>query len=339
MTQQRDRTTTLLPQYAAKQGLAERQEDVKHPSNIWVEPDYATESLDRLVAEYVRYLGGRPEPASPDTIDKYRKSLLSMTRSLERQGLPLCLESLTPAAITGWIREQREAGRAEDGIATRLGAVKVFTNKYVLKHLELTTKDLLAKVARFTPPEKPASVLTEEEIERVLDTYDRPTYEDIRNRALVAVYIATGLRLREVLELQLASLDRITGEIKFFRGKGRKERCAWVSHGALKHVKAYLKLRPSTAGDERLWLTAEGTPLSIHGVQAIMRKLRERSGVARLHWHLFRHGFAQTALRKGADIGMVQEMLGHSSNAMTRRYAGQVRQIEAARRMPQYAPI
>jgi site-specific recombinase XerD len=70
-----------------------------------------------------------------------------------------------------------------------------------------------------------------------------------------------------------------------------------------------------------------------------MHRLRQRVGIARLHWHLFRHGFAQHALRKGAEIATVQEMLGHSSNAVTRRYAGHVRRAEAARRMPQFAPI
>ena len=316
-----------------------RQEDMRHPSHVWADPEFAKESLDRLVIEYVHHLRGRPQPVSPDPIDKYRKSLLSLTRSIERQELPLVLESLTPAAINGWIQEQRKLGRAEEGIASRLGAVKVFTNKYLFRHLEVTTRDLLVKVPRFTPPERPADVLTEEEIERILDVYDRPTFEDIRNRALVACYIATGLRLREIIELPYCSLDRVTGEIKFFRAKGNKERCAWLSHGALKHVKAYLRLRPTTARDERLWLKADGAPLSYWATNTIMARLRERSGIARIHWHLFRHGFAQTALRKGADLGMVQEMLGHSSNAMTRRYAGQVRQIEAARQMPKFSPI
>jgi hypothetical protein len=87
-------------------------------------------------------------------------------RSIERQGLPLVLASLTPAAVNGWVDEQRKAGRAEDGIASRLGAIKIFTNKYVYKYLELTTRDLLLKVPRMTPPEKPAHVLTEEEITR-----------------------------------------------------------------------------------------------------------------------------------------------------------------------------
>jgi site-specific recombinase XerD len=274
-----------------------------------------------------------------ETIDKYRKALLSLTRSMERQQIPLVLESLTPAAVNGWIQEQRKLGRAEDGIASRLSAVKVFSNKYLFKHLELTSRDLLGKVPRFTPPEKPAQVLTDEEIERVLDAYDRPTYEDIRNRALVACYIATGLRLREVLELSHAALDRVSGEIKFVRGKGNKPRQAWLSHTAVKHVKAYLRIRPTTAADERLWLKADGTPLTVYALHAIMRSLRARSGIARIHWHLFRHGFAQTALRKGADMGMVQEMLGHSSNAMTRRYAGYVRQSEAARQMPRFSPI
>jgi integrase/recombinase XerD len=312
---------------------------MRHPSHVWADPEFAREPLDKLIAEYVHHLRGRPQPVSPETVDKYRKALLSLMRSMERQRLPLVVESVTAAAINGWIQEQRKLGRAEDGIASRLGAVKVFTNKYLFKHLELTTRDLLVKVHRFTPPEKPAQVLTQEEIERVLDTYDLPTFEDIRNRALVACYIATGLRLREVIELPYASLDRVTGEIKFIRAKGNKERCAWLSPGALKYMKAYLRVRPATAKDERLWLKADGGPLSYWATHTIMTRLRERSGIARIHWHLFRHGFAQAALRKGADLGMVQEMLGHSSNAMTRRYAGHVRQTEAARQMPRFAPI
>jgi site-specific recombinase XerD len=66
--------------------------------------------------------------------------------------------------------------------------------------------------------------LTEEEVERVLDACDRPSYEDVRNKALVACYVATGLRLREVIELPISSLDRVTGEIKLIRATGNKPR-------------------------------------------------------------------------------------------------------------------
>jgi len=79
--------------------------------------------------------------------------------------------------------------------------------------------------------------------------------------------------------------------------------------------------------------------LSHWGAHSVMRRLRERCGIARMHWHLFRHGFAQHALQNGADVGDVQEMLGHSSNTMTRRYLGQVTQAVAARKMPRFSPI
>ena len=316
-----------------------RQEDMRHPSHVWVDPGYAKEPLDRLRTEYVEYLKGRSQPASIETLVKYDKSILAFLRSLERQQMPLLLESVTPQAVNNWIREQRTAGRSEDGIASRLGAMKVFTNKYVYKHLELTTRDLLMKVSRITPPEKPVEPLTDAEIDAVLDCYSSPAFEDVRNRALVVFYIATGMRLREVLDLPLSGVDHITGEIKFFRGKGNKERCGWLSPGALKHFKEYLKVRPKRIAATVLWVQADGQPLSYWGAHSIMRRLRDKSGVARMHWHLFRHGFAQHALKMGADVGTVQEMLGHSSNTMTRKYLGQVKQQEAAKRMPAYARI
>lgn len=75
------------------------------------------------------------------------------------------------------------------------------------------------------------------------------------------------------------------------------------------------------------------------GGQTIFRRLKKRSGVFKLKAHLLRHGFAQAALSKGAHPGMVQEMLGHATPSMTRRYLGWTKQEEAARQMPGYSPI
>jgi site-specific recombinase XerD len=330
------RSTTMEADWAVQ---TRKQEDVRHPSHVWADPEYAQESLEKLRAEYLEYLKGRSQPVSPETIDKYGKALLSLLRSLERNKEPLVLASLTASNVNAWIKEQRDAGRKEDGIASRLGAVKVFTNKYLYKHLEVTTRDLLAKVPRITPPERAAEPLTDDEIEKVLDAFGTVTFEDLRNRALVACYIATGLRFREILELPMSSLDRTTGEIKFIKVKGKKERHAWLSAGAMKHMRAYLRIRPISAKDHRLWVQADGQPLSYWGLHSVMRRLRAKSGIVRMHWHLFRHGFAQNALRMGADPTTVQEMLGHSSNVMTRRYMGRVAQLEAGRKMPRYSQI
>lgn len=262
----------------------------------------------------------------------------SLVRSLERNGDALVLGSLTAPAVNRWVTEQRKEGRSEEGIASRLSAVKVFAKKYVFEHLELTTGDLLRKVPRIVPPERPMPALTEDEREALLACYDTPSYEDVRNKAFIAVYLATGLRFREVLELDLARLDRISGQVQV-RVKGGRERVVRISPRALKLVKEYLKVRPSRATSGRVWLTVDGEALSYWGGQSVFRRLKVRSGVAQLHAHLLRHTFAQVALEKGAERAAVQDMLGHRSDAMARRYAGTVRAQTAARMMPEYAPI
>lgn len=313
-------------------------EDMRHPPTAWTDPSYADEPLERLLGDYLAYLHGRARPVSPGTVDKYRKTLVSFIRSLRSHGDAPTLAALTPGAVNRWVTDQRRQGRSEDGIASRLVALKVFSNKYLYRELELTTGDLLRKVPRITPPDRPAPVLTDEEREQVLACFDQPTFEDVRNRALVAVYMATGLRFKEVLELTLANLDKVHGDLVTV-GKGGRERRARLSPRALKYVREYLRDRPRDGESDRLWLRGDGTPLGYWGGMSVMRRLRERSGIARLHWHLFRHGFAQAALGKGAHPGMVQEMLGHATGAMTRKYLGQAKQTEAARQMPTYAPI
>ena len=87
-------------------------------------------------------------------------------------------------------------------------------------------------MSRITPPEKPVEPLTDAEIDAVLGCYSSPSFEDIRNRALVVFYIATGMRLREVLELPLSSVDHITGEICVCQpGMAHFDRREWPTPG------------------------------------------------------------------------------------------------------------
>ncbi len=327
----------IPPDWAAS--AVERQEDVKHPPAVWSDAAYSGQSLTQLSLYYVEYLKGRASPASEGTIDKYRKTLLSFIRFLQKRQEPLTLSSLTPHNVNGWVAEQRRAGLSEDGIASRLAALKAFAHKYVYKEVQLTTCDLLERVARINPPAKPFPRLSDAEQAAVLECYQGESYTDIRDQALVACYLATGKRFREILSLKVADLNPISGEIRV-RVKGGDEQLAVISPGALKLVKRYLRVRSAfqTATDS-LWLTDEGKPISYWGGMAVFRRLKQKSGVKRIHAHLFRHTFAQVALEKGAERATVQDMLGHKSDLMSRRYAGAVRQQTAARLMPKYAPI
>ena len=190
---------------------------VRHPVTIWTDPDYESESLTRLTDAYGEYLRGRARAASEATVEKYLKTIRSFirfVRSLDSHGdREVVLGDLTPQHVNGWVTAQRKAGLSEEGIASRLSAVKVYSSKYVYNELELTTADLLRKVPRISAPEKPMPGLSECEREAILNAFDRGTYEDVRNKALLGVYLATGLRFNEVRDLDLMNLDRVTGEL------------------------------------------------------------------------------------------------------------------------------
>lgn len=130
-------------------------EDMRHPPTAWTDPSYADEPLERLLGDYLAYLRGRARPVAPGTVDKYRKTLVSFVRSLRSHGDEPTLAALTPGAVNRWVTDQRRRGRSEDGIANRLVALKVFSNKYLYRELELTTGDLLRKVPRITPTDRP----------------------------------------------------------------------------------------------------------------------------------------------------------------------------------------
>ena len=309
-----------------------------HPASIWTEPDNKDLGLGRLIAEYIVYLEGRSEATAAGTVVKYRASLVSLRQSIQRHGDPDALASITPFAVNQWVAAQRKAGRSEQGIASRLSAVKVFTNRYLHNYLELTNADLLRKVPRSAAPDKPVQGLGPEEVEQVLESLDGFRFEDIRNRAFVMLLLATGLRLREGTQLKLGEVDKLSGEITV-HGKGNRMRTARLGQRSLKSLRDYVKLRPAGQADDPLWLTGEGTAFTYWAAQSLFRRLKGRCGIERIRAHLLRHTFAQTALLKGAERSAVQDMLGHTTDAMTRRYAGEVRQRLAAQQMPAFAPV
>lgn len=314
-----------------------RQEDMQHPTTAYAHRSYAKTPLDQLRVEWLAHLRGRIPSVSLDTIKKYDDTLRRFIRSLEDHGKPAVMSSLTPYNVDIWTADQKGAGLSEHTIVNRLAALKALTGKYLYREKGLTTLDLLGRVPKRLPPDKPRTGLTEQERDAVLNCWTTPGYLDTRDRAFVVLAMATGLRFREVLDLPLSAFDHRRGEITLV-GKGGKTRTATLSDRALRLIRPYLSVRPDV-GSDRLWLTEGGKPLSYQGAHCIIRRARKKSGVTRLHWHLLRHGFAQTALTKGADPMLVQEMLGHSSSTMTQKYLGQVRQTVAAQMMPQFAPV
>lgn len=309
---------------------------MKHPPAAWTDPSHAQEDLPNLIEEYATWLRGRSERTSPQTITKYVNSLNAFARTLTDAGEPLTLASLTPANVDRWVSVQRFRGLAPEGIASRQAAVKVFARKFVWLHLKLSHYDLLAENRRIKVDEPVKAMLDDQERSAVLGAFSRNSYNDQRDHAFVAVLLTTGLRYAEVLGMQLGGVDKDGGFV--VTAKGGTVRPVRMAPAALRAVKRWERVRRGQEGVTALWTTDDGAALSYWGGQSMFKRLKKRSGVDRLHAHLFRHTFAQGALTKDA-AAPVQAMLGHKTDRMTRRYTAGVRDQVAAAEMPKYALI
>ncbi len=152
----------------------------------------------------------------------------------------------------------------------------------------------------------------------------------LRNRALVLLFLNTGLRVSEALSLVPADIDWAGGRLTVRRGKGGRSRVLWLGPGDLRVGERWLAFRPS--GAERLFCTMQGRPLHDRYVRNFVRRAGQRAGLTRdVHPHLLRHTFATDLLHSTGNIRLVQKALGHASLTTTMLYTHIVdEQLEAA---------
>jgi len=180
---------------------------------------------------------------------------------------------------------------------------------------------------RLRPPKAPQRLpkaLTIDQVERLLDAPSAEEPLGIRDRALLELLYATGARVSEAVGLDVDDLAH--GDVLRLRGKGSKERIVPIGSYARSAVDAYLtRVRPGLAAkgraSARLFLGARGAPLSRQSAWLVIRAAAERAQItAEVSPHTLRHSFATHLLQGGADVRVVQELLGHASVATTQIY-------------------
>lgn len=169
------------------------------------------------------------------------------------------------------------------------------------------------------------SYLSVEEICHLLDEVsdeELPTRYPIRNRTILELLYATGIRCAELVGIRLNNIDFSNKTIRIL-GKGRTERIVLFGRKAHKQIKAYLKheRRLPRSNDEILFLSSHGTPLTSRSVQRVIEQFRPfLNSDQPLTPHKIRHSFATHLLNRGADLRIVQELLGHKNLATTEKY-------------------
>ena len=259
--------------------------------------------------------------ASSNTVDNYRLDLSHFAEWLENGGVRAWTD-VNRTIVRRWIAWMHGEGYAPASIARKLSAVRSLY-RYLVREKQIDESPMLLvpapKGRRMLP-----TVLTIEEIERLLEAPDGTSAPGIRDRCLFEVLYATGLRVSELLSLRLEQIDWSRRSIQVM-GKGSKERIVLIGDVALDALERYVhEARPQLerAGpQEALFLSHLGTALSVRGFHAVLQKHLAGAGITRkVTPHTVRHSFATHLLEGGADLRTVQELLGHASVSTTQVY-------------------
>ncbi|PWG00792.1 site-specific tyrosine recombinase XerD [Levilactobacillus bambusae] len=258
---------------------------------------------------------------SDNTCQSYRLDLKQFNRYLDQQYI-LRFSDVTEDEITGFLEEQHQIGKSRNSVIRMVSSLRKFF-KYLVVFDQLETDPMTNVQAPKQASHLPA-VLTPAEVDRLLAAPDPSKKLELRDRAILEVMYATGLRVSELVHLKLDDLHLEMGLIQTL-GKGDKERIVPIGDVAIDWINRYLTdCRPQLARENRspyLFLNAHGSGLSR---QAIWQKIKHYVTIAGIKKdvtpHTLRHSFATHILENGADLRIVQELLGHSDISTTQLY-------------------
>jgi integrase/recombinase XerD len=276
-------------------------------------------NLHSWVDAYLDHL--RVERALSDrTLEAYARDLSKLCALCESQGIDTPT-NLDPSVLSTYMVELGRQGLGARSACRHLSAVRGFV-KFLLRERVLSS-DPAALVERPRTSRKLPRVLSVDEIKTILDAPDSTSFRGLRDRAMLHVMYAAGLRVSEVVGLRMSDVDRSQGLVSAL-GKGGKRRLVPLGELALDALDAYLKMRaahPKAAATQALFLSPRGKPLTRQGVWKLLGAYARGVGIAKPSSpHKFRHSFATHLLEGGADLRSVQALLGHANIVTTEIY-------------------
>ncbi|MCB8958416.1 MAG: site-specific tyrosine recombinase XerD [Nocardioides sp.] len=285
------------------------------------------DALTRAVRTYLDHLSVERGLAA-NTLTSYRRDLRRYQEYLAEVGVDE-LAAISEATVADFLARLREGDQVHPALSSTSAARTVVAVRGFHKFAVadgLAALDPASGVKPPTPAKRLPKALPVGDVEAILEAAGAPgTTLALRDRALLEVLYGTGARISEAVGLDVDDVDLVDGTV-LLRGKGGKERLVPVGSFAREAVDAYLvrgrpELVATGRGTPALLLNARGGRLSRQSAWAVLVKAAERAGVTRdVSPHTLRHSFATHLLDGGADVRVVQELLGHASVTTTQVY-------------------
>ncbi|MDN6967293.1 site-specific tyrosine recombinase XerD [Oenococcus sp. UCMA 17063] len=275
--------------------------------------------FENVLLDYTRYL--RTERGLlENSIKSYKQDLSEFGSYIQKENI--LLTNVDRFTILDWLSSLQNAGKSNNSIVHMVSSLRKFF-AYLTDDQQIKIDPML----KVTTPKKNShlpQVLTVTEIEAVLAVPDISTILGLRNRALLETMYATGFRVSEICNLKLADLHDELGLITTI-GKGQKQRIVPIGEISLLYISKYFKeSRPILLKDKEcpyLFVNDHGYRISRQGIFKLVKEVAIKSGINKnISPHTLRHSFATHLLENGADLRIVQELLGHSDISTTQIY-------------------
>lgn len=285
--------------------------------------------LQRYIDKFLRYLEIEKN-ASNHTILNYRLDLEEFGNFLNPRVLaaddaasaapvkktPLDITKIDYLALRRFLAALKQKGIKSRTVARKVSCLKTFF-KFLMREGYLADNPALLisspKIDKHLP-----NFLTEAEMSRLIEFPKADTVSGLRDRAIFETLYSTGMRISELVSLNVGSPDYISGIVKV-QGKGKKERIVPLGDKAITAIRQYLVKRKSDS--KSLFLNSRGEKITDRGVRVILDKyIKLISEKQNISPHTFRHSFATHLLNRGADLRSVQELLGHANLSTTQIY-------------------
>lgn len=276
------------------------------------------ESYFTAFMDYLAYEKG----LAKNTQAAYHRDLVKFSDYLNQASKPSQLEKITKDDITSFLGWQLDSGASYATVARTLSSLKTFYKFLILEnHVQNNpTADIETPRSRRKLPQ----ILTIEEVDKLFNQPNVLKPLGIRDRAMLELMYGTGVRVSELLSLQLEDINTIAGFLRCL-GKGRKERIIPVNQTSIDWVNRYINnsrsLLVKSHLERTLFVNANGRPMTRQGFFKILTNYVKKAEIKKeVTPHTLRHSFATHILENGADLRAVQEMLGHSDISTTQIY-------------------
>lgn len=278
--------------------------------------------MERILTHFTGYLSIE-RGCSKNTVDSYRFDLTDFIAYLKNSHIAV-FENVSRDDIVDYLGSCRDRDMESSSVARRLVAIKAFFRYLYQERIipsDITDVMTSPKLWRILP-----DFLTPEEMEALMHVYSNRGHDPLilRNRAILELLYSSGLRVSECANLKCGTVSFEEGLIRVF-GKGSKERLVPVGNLALNSLRIYLeKGRPQLVKETDpgfMFLSIRGRMIDRERVWQVVKEAALQAGIKKnIHPHTLRHSFASHLLENGADLRVIQEMLGHADISTTQIY-------------------